>query len=69
MTTKTILSAQGRTQPQADTLDGSRNSLPTGRGIAESDGKFRDFAVVCAWAIVGIILTMVAALWFGLEIQ
>jgi hypothetical protein len=65
MTTQTRLFAQGRTQPEADTLNGSR----AGQRPAESDSKFRDFAIVCTWAVVGIILTVAAAISFGLEMQ
>jgi hypothetical protein len=65
---KARLSAQGRTQLEAGTFDASRNSLPAGPGAEKGDSKFRNFAVVCAWAVVGTMLT-VALIWLGLEIQ
>jgi hypothetical protein len=55
MTTGTGLSAQAQT-PRAEP------------GGAERLSKLRELAVVCAWAVVGIMLT-IAATWFGLEIQ
>jgi hypothetical protein len=69
MITRTRPSAQGRAHVEADKLDGSRNSSCVGPGATESDSEFRDFAVMCAWATVGIILTVATAIWFGLEIQ
>jgi hypothetical protein len=68
MTTKSRLPAQGRTPREADTLDGNRNNFPTGPAAVESDTKFRELAVGCAWAVAGILLT-IAAIWFGLEIR
>jgi hypothetical protein len=62
MTILTRPSAPERRQPVAD------KSLRL-RPATERHGEFRDFAIVCAWAAVGITVTVAAAILFGLEIQ
>jgi hypothetical protein len=62
MTILTRLPDPGRTQPVAD-------KFLRPQSAAERRGDFRDFVIVCAWAAVGITLTIAAAIGFGLQIQ
>ena len=40
--------------------------MSTGSASPEESNTFREFALVCVWVVVGIMLTA-AAVWFGFE--
>ena len=42
--------------------------MDTGSVEPESPNTFRGLAIVCAWAVVGLVLTG-AVIWFGLDVS